>query len=69
MSAQPKCSFDPLAKGVGAHMPSARKTALAEHVCDSERERANWRGLVDAYADMLRTIIAAFFHSPLCSRM
>jgi hypothetical protein len=50
-------------------MPSARKTALAEHVCDSEWERANWRGLVDAYADMLRTIIAAFFHSPLCSRM
>lgn len=60
--------IDPPAENVGAMMPSARKTALAEQVCDSEWGR-HAGGLTDTYADRLPTVIATLFHSLSCSRI
>src|SRR6516164_7003435 len=50
----------------GAMMPIARKTALAEQVCDSEWGR-HAGGLTDTYTDRLPTVIATLFHSLSCS--
>ena len=52
----------------GAMMPIARKTALAEQVCDSEWGR-HAGGLTDTYADKPPTVIATLFHSLSCSRI